>query len=261
MDDAIEGVTGLAKSISEYGPFIVILAMVMVLFIAIILYILKENKKAREEERELSKQLLASVLENIEKKSKETLESNHGKNYDEKNIVAIFTKLNDSLRNVCDLTLKKTQSNRTAIYVFHNGSHASHGLPFFKMTCICEKVTKDSNANILMSAHSAMPLNLFDSIVSSLYNNGEYRITQDTNNPVDIIFLKGSKIQDCFFVPIYDSDDKIMGFIFNGYNTLDPDRDINKEKEFLVELAMMAKPVIEFSKYQEYQSKNNNEEE
>lgn len=101
-----------------------------------------------------------------------------------------------------------------------------------------------------------MPLNLFDSVILALYNNAEYRITAGLNtDPSDLIFIKNTKLKDCFFVPIFDDENKMMGFIFNGYNVLDPLRDVEKEKETLTNLAMMAEPVIEFSKFQEYQSK------
>lgn len=251
----IEDVSGISKLLYEYGSEIVIVAVFLVLFLTIIVYILNVNKKTIENEREMNNKLITSFLNDYLTQNSKIMINKEEKNYDEKNIVDIYVKLNKSLKNVCELTLKKTGSNRTAIYVFHNGSHASHGLPFFKMSCISEKVTKDSNINIKMSDHSAMPLNLFDPIVENLYNYGEYRITLDRDvDHSDAIFLKGTKIKDCFLIPIYDDDDNIMGFIFNGYNSINPNIDIVKEKEYLTELAMMAKPVIEFSKFQEYKS-------
>lgn len=252
----VEEIGGMSKLLYEYGPYIVILAVFLVIFLMIIVYILNANKRTIENERQMNNKLVTSLLNDYFTKNSKVLVKEEEKAYDERHIVDIYVKLNKSLKNACELTLKKTGSNRTAIYVFHNGSHASHGLPFFKMSCISEKVSKDSNINIKMAEHSAMPLNLFDCIVYSLYNNAEYRITiNETTDPSDLIFLKGTKIKDCFFVPMFDEEDNMMGFIFNGYNNINPDRDIEKEKELLTELAMMAKPVIEFSKFQEYKSK------
>ena len=42
-----------------------------------------------------------------------------------------------------------------------------------------------------------------------------------------------------------------MGFIINGYNELDITRDSEKEYKALNELAEKAKPVIQFSKFQD----------
>lgn len=254
----VDDVGKLASFIQQYGPLIVILAVFLLVFLSMIAYTLNANKKAIESDREMNKQLVTSILNDYFAKTAKVVENS--KNYDEKNIVNIFVKLNKALKNVCESTCKKTNSDRTAIYVFHNGSQASHGLPFFKLTCICEWVSKNSNSNIKMADHTALPLNLFDSIIQGLYENSEYRIiTDETKDPGNMLFLKNTKIKDCFFVPIYDEENNMMGFIFNGYNTLRENVDIEKEKSYLVDLAQTAKPVIEFSKCQEYKSEDKKE--
>lgn len=242
----------LSQFIHEYGPLVVILAVFLSIFITIIVYILRMNKKSADDNAELNSQLVTSILNEYFKKNSDMFTSH--KKYNEKNIVDIFMELNKVLKTSCEHTMKKTNSDRTAIYVFHNGSHASHGLPFFKITCICETISKNSNANIKIAEHTSIPLNVFDSIITNLYNNSEYRIiSNETEDPTEIIFLKNTKIQDCFFEPIYDDDNSMMGFVFNGYNNIDESRDIDMEKKCLVELAKMSKPVIEYSKFQEYQ--------
>lgn len=254
----VDDIGKLAGFIQQYGPLIVILAVFLLLFLTIFAYTINANKKAIESDREMNKQLVTSILNDYFAKTAKVVEGN--KNYDEKNIVNIFVKLNKALKNVCESTCKKTNSDRTAIYVFHNGSQASHGLPFFKLTCISEWVSKNSNSNIKMAEHTALPLNLFDNIIQGLYENSEYRIILDkSKDPGDMLFLKNTKIKDCFFIPIYDDDNNMMGFIFNGYNTVRDNIDIEKEKESLADLASTAKPVIEFSKCQDYKSEDEKE--
>lgn len=254
----VDDIGKLAGFIQQYGPLIVILAVFLLLFLTIFAYTINANKKAIESDREMNKQLVTSILNDYFAKTAKVVEGN--KNYDEKNIVNIFVKLNKALKNVCESTCRKTNSDRTAIYVFHNGSQASHGLPFFKLTCISEWVSKNSNSNIKMAEHTALPLNLFDNIIQGLYENSEYRIILDkSKDPGDMLFLKNTKIKDCFFIPIYDDDNNMMGFIFNGYNTVRDNIDIEKEKESLAELASTAKPVIEFSKCQDYKSEDEKE--
>lgn len=241
----------LSQYINDYGPLVVILAVFLIVFISIIAYILRVNKKSVDDNAELSKQLVTSILN-------EYFENAHfvPKNYDERNIVNIFMELNKTLKSACERTMRKTNSDRTAIYVFHNGAHASHGLPFIKITCICETISKNSNTNIKISEHSGVSISMFDSIVSNLYDNSEHRINLSDNvDPVELVFLHNTKIKDCFFIPIYDDDNNMMGFVFNGYNTINASRDVEVEKEYLVELARMAQPVIEYSKFQEYQNK------
>ena len=248
----------LSGYINEYGPLIVTLAIFMLAFVLLIVYVLNVNKKMYETMQATSNQLLTTFLDEHSSKKELPREKKH---YDERNIVDLFVKLDKTLKNACDSTMKKTKSDRTAVYVFHNGSHASHGLPFFKMSCIAEKSNKGSNANIIMQDHQSMPLSYFESIVTSLYYNGEYRIIVNEDMDFnDQFFLQKTKIKDCFFVPIYDYSDTIMGFVFNGYNELDPNRDFAKEKEALTELAMVSKPVLEFSDVQEQATHNHAEE-
>lgn len=243
----------ISQYIHEYGSLIVILAVFLVVFLTIIGYILHTNKKSFDGQVELNEQIVTSILNNYFKNNLNVI---HGKKYNEKNIVNIFMELNKTLKSACDRIMRKTNSDRTAIYVFHNGTHASHGLPFFKITCICETISKNSNTNVKISEHSSVPISMFDYIVTNLFYNSEHKINiENTSDPSEIVFLKNTKIKECFFIPIYDDDNNMMGFVFNGYNTIKENRNIETEKEYLVELARMAQPVIEYSKFQEYQNK------
>lgn len=240
----------LSQFINDYGAFTVILAVFLSIFLTIIIYILRSHKESIEQSAKMNQQLLESLLNTVDNNNKSI------KKYDDRNIVNIFMELNKTLKSVCDRIIRKTASDRAAIYVFHNGSHASHGLPFIKLTCISESISKNSNTNIKMSEHSSVSVSTYDYIIMNLYDNSFHRINLSENvDPVELVFLHNTKIKDCFFIPIYDDDNNMMGFVFNGYNTIDENRDVEAEKEYLVELARMAQPVIEYSKFQEYQNK------
>lgn len=243
----------ISKYIQEYGPLIVILAIFLCIVFAIVMYLINTNKKSITSNTEIATAVAKMLQQELEKNS--SLLDSHKQNYSERNIVDIFMELNKTLKRECNNTIRDSKSDRVAIYVFHNGTHASHGLPFFKLTCICEAISKNSNANMKIMDHSLVPLSMFDSIISNLYNNSFYRITiGEASDPSELIFLKGTKLNDCFFVPIYDGNNNMMGFTFNGYNTLDNERDLSEQEDFLIQLARMAKPVIEYSRCQEYKS-------
>lgn len=240
----VEDVGKVASFIDSFGATAVILAIFLVVFIVILIYILNTNKKMMESERATTTKVLESMLNNYTANLKKPV-------YEEKNIVNIFMELDQSLKKDCAETLEESKSDRTAIYVFHNGMQASHGLPFFKMSCISEKVSQKSIGNLQLREHTAMPLSLFDKIVGSLYYDGFYRIIDEgVLDAGDRIFIKNTKLKDCLFFPIYDDENNMMGFILNGYNNINPDRDITKETDILKDLAEKAKPVIQFSKCQ-----------
>lgn len=254
----MQDIGSLSSYISEHGPLVVILAVFLFVFLALIGYLIQQNKKTTKNAAELNSQIMEKMLN-------ELFETNNmftpQKNYDEKNIVNIFMQLNESLKEVCEYTMNKTQSDRTAIYVFHNGTHASHGLPFFKLTCICETISRYSNMNVQINNHSDVNLNMVDSIVSNLYNHSEYRIIKkNATDPGDLIFLQHTKIEDCFFHSIFDDDNNMMGFVVNAYNKTVEDHDVGLERKCLNELARSAKPVIEFSNFQKHKSEANKEE-
>lgn len=243
----------VSKYIQQYGPGVVILSIFLVLIFIIIVYFIGVSKKTINSNTEFANTMQKLLEDQIARNAKILEEK---KNYDERNIVTIFMELNKALKTACESTMKSSNSDRTAIYVFHNGAHASHGLPFFKLTCISETISKNSNTNSKLEDHTSENLSTFDTIVANLYDNSFHRIIlNETTDPCELIFLRSTKIHDCFFIPIYDNDNNIMGFTFNGYNTTSDTRDIETEKEYLVDLAMMAKPVIEYSKFQEYQAK------
>ena len=144
----------LSKYIQEYGPLIVILAIFLCIVFAIVMYLINTNKKSIQSNTEIATTVAKMLEEELKKNSK----SSDQKHYSERNIVNIFMELNKTLKTECEHTMKKSNSDRSAIYVFHNGTHASHGLPFFKLTCISETISKNSNANIKIGDHSSVPL-------------------------------------------------------------------------------------------------------
>lgn len=244
----VEDVGKMSQFINTFGATAVILAIFLVIFITILIYILNSNKKIMEAERQNNTKILESILNDYKANQQKPL-------YEEKNIVNIFMELDQSLKKDCEETLEETKSDRTAIYVFHNGMQASHGLPFFKMSCISEKVNKTSIGNLQMREHNSIPLSVFDKIVQELYYNGKYRIINEgLIDAGDSIFIKNTKLNDCFFFPIYDDENNMMGFIVNGYNKIDINRDLETEYKSLQVLAEKSKPVIQFSKFQTIKS-------
>lgn len=250
-----EEITTFAKLINDYGLAIVLSAVF--LFIVII-----NNKKMQKNYSEMNKSreesnkiLLDSILNQNKLLTEQLKSSNNTKEvvplYDEKNIVEIFVKLNEVLKTECQETSRETNSDRTAIYVFHNGTHSSHGLPFFKMSCVCEWINKGAASNTKLSEHTNMTLNLFEPIVSNLYKNGEFIIdSEKEKDPSNLLFIKSTKIKKAIFIAIYDEDNNIMGFVANDYNK-DIPLDIEIVKEKMQTLCDKVKPVLEFSNYQE----------
>ncbi len=259
MNNTTETVNTTAQMINQEGLGTVILALFIVVFLAMQYMQWKQAKADREANEIANNNLINTFIAQHEKILNTIINNKEMNNYqlhEEKDLMTLFGNIHKRLREDCREALEILNADRTAVYVFHNGSHSSHGLPFVRFTCISETISKNSNINIKIGDHSAITVGTYDSIITGLYDNSEYRINvETTKDPVDLAFLKNTKIKDCFMVPVYDDDNNMMGFVLNGYNTIDENRDFETEKEYLVDLAQKAQPVIEYSKVQEYQNK------
>ena len=63
--------------------------------------------------------------------------------HEEKDLMTLFGNIHKRLIEDCREALEILNADRTAVYVFHNGVYSSHGLPFFKTSCICEIIKKN----------------------------------------------------------------------------------------------------------------------
>lgn len=244
MNNEIEQLEHIATLIDKFGPVVVVFALLVILVLIYSLVTLNNSSKIINDYRETNKDIKNAVL-NTNKTQKP---------YEEKSIVELFVKLNSIFKGLCEKLSNETDSSRSAIYVFHNGSQSSHGLPFFKMSCICEYIPKGSIINSKAKEHTNLPLNIFDTIINDLFYNGVHEINKNTeSDPDDLLFIKDTKIVYCIFITIYDSSNNIMGFIVNGYNDKKPEN-IQEVKEKMINLAEKVKPVIEFTGIKSFKS-------
>lgn len=263
-ETALKEVYDLAEAINKFGPVIVILAVFILVFLGIMIFFMrsytsssKNNQKTFEQmiqqQQQQQQQLFSHIL-----KEKEKEEEKHAADYDERNIVGIFYKLNTHLKAECKKFLDKTECDRIGVYVFHNGTVASHGLPFFKVSCICECIKRGSGICSHITDSTSLPLNLFDDIVEKLYvEEGGCVIVRNTIEGEfhsDSFFLEKDKAATAIFTVIYDSEDNTMAFILGEYRSELTDDEIAEDSKIYKDLCARLKPVLEFSEYQKMHS-------
>ena len=244
-------VVGVAEAIDKYGSTAVILGVFIVLMICMVMSNNNSNKKLTETMIKNNE----AYCEAIKKQNEDLLEkliasTNYGKNYDEKDLASIFVKLNSILKNECRKVQTKLNADSLCIYVLHNGTVASHGLPFFKMSCICEWIRKGTGISSRLREHTNLPLTLFDKLISGLFNNGEFIIDGTNSKDSNLaMFMNGRKVLNCMCVAIYDNDNKIMGFMAAelAYDITSDEDKLKKVREELWDLANTVKPVLDYS--------------
>lgn len=259
IDDALK----ISDALNTYGYAIVLLSIFLIIFIIFIMVILKQNSNSQKMFQEQNQILLNQILTNSNKQIQENEESKFNtfseerRAYDEKNIVTIFVKLNRIFKFECKKYLERIDCDRIGIYVFHNGTVTSHGLPFFKVSCICEWIKRGTAICSHINDTNGIPLNLFDDIIDNLYTKGIVLVCNDPTNQdsafikSDSFYLDTDDVEFAMFVPIYDKNDNILAMVLAEYRHMVDKEFMDEYLDELKELCRSIKPVLEFSEYQD----------
>lgn len=260
----------ITESISDHGIMVTLSALMVIVFIIILtIFVVNNYKQSKatitqnnnliEELSNQNRELTKMVNDLYAQTASLTINQPP---YSETNIVDIFLELNGVLKSVCKKTQESLQTGRSAIYVFHNGASASHGLPFFKMSCVSEWVPRGGEFTAKMREETNLPLSLFSIIVQNIKETDtviEY--DQDTMPLLDPMYYNWmvlNGIGKCFIKGIYSqAESSPMGYIIIEYSD-DEDSSVNVTNESIIkelnEAAIKCVPVLEFSEYRKMRS-------
>lgn len=250
-DQTVDQVVKLAETIDKVGIAAVVVAVFLLLFLGIILYLMRTFAATNQYMMNQQQQMLNNLMQKKEEEEKEKQPA-----YNEKEIVAIFCQLNKSLKAECKKFLEETECDRIGIYVFHNGITSSHGLPFFKVSCVCESIKRGSGISSHIADSTNIPLSVFDDVIQILYTDGVVIVQNDKEDGFksSSFYLEKDKSDTGIFTAIYDSMDNVMGFTLGEYRRGIEQEEINSDHELYKELCGRLRPVLEFSGYQDYSS-------
>lgn len=258
-----ENVDCLQNEVSEYtnlihtyGASTVIIAVFIVVLLAILGYILRNNQKTNnqliKQQQELVDLLLSNKKEdtNVEQ---QTITKNTAVR--EPDIVQVFLTINSGIKEILKDISDKIDSARTSVYVFHNGVYSSHGLPFFKTSCVCEIIKKNCGVTKNINLHTGLQLQMFDNSISYIYKNGKIAIcdVDDENNefvhdsPVLMGMLKNNNIKSCIGISIYDHDNNIVGILIAEFTEIHDSEFLNNIEKTLIDKAPSLSPILEYS--------------
>lgn len=264
INDATEAMSNAGPQIEQYtqlihtyGASAVIIAVFILMLIGIVVYTLKASQKTSNQLLDQQKQLLAVLLNlNSKPAEQQATKSEEAKvPPTEPNLVKQFLNINSSIKGILRDIYDDFNASRIAVYVFHNGVYSSHGLPFFKISCICEIVRKNSGVVKNIDAHNSMPLQMFDNSISHLSKHG-HMIVEDAdddnneivkNSPVLCGMLKSNNIKSAVGIALYDKEDNILGILiveFNEKKELEYLEGVEKE---LIEKSPSLSPILEYS--------------
>lgn len=281
VGEMTNGVTGIAKAISDYGPVIVLMSIFFVIFIALVVLVLRSNSKMMnqiinskskndEMEQEIISKMLQSALEEQNEKNhidtesildeiNKSLKALTGEKKEEKkesddyhkDLVGAYIDVNMAFKDASREALNKLKCERIAIYVFHNGNNSLHGFPFFKMSCIHEWTSHGSNT-LRGKFHSDMPLHMFDDFINDLWKDKVYKAADIEEvakiDPSILEFTSYSSTKALYMIAIVDSNDTLAGFIVSEFSNPDTfDKDSVRDRfiyNILSEMRTKVSPII-----------------
>lgn len=239
--------------IHTYGASTVIIAVFLVILLAILGYILRNNHKTNNQLIKQQQELVDMLLtKNNEKEEDEEKRTTVVK---EPEIVQVFLDINSSMKEILKDIYDEIDTSRVAIYVFHNGVYSSHGLPFFKMSCVCEIIKKNCGVIKNINHHANLPLQMFDNSISYLHKHGKMTVVNvddETDelvhdSPVLIGMLKSNNIKSASGIVVYDHDNNILGILMAEFSEIKDVEFLNTVEQLLIEKAPMLSPILEYS--------------
>lgn len=252
-DNYYNDIEKYTQLIDTYGASSVIIAVFLVIVIAILIYVLKGNRKTNDHIIKQQQEMVNMLIESKKKLQEENVITIQKAK--EPNIVEVFLNVNSSIKDILKAINEEIDTDRLSIYVFHNGVYSSHGLPFFKTSCICEIVKKNSGVVKNINSHTNLPLQMFDSSISYLHKHGKMIIenVEDDNNelvhnvPMLIGVLKNNAITSGVGIAIYDHDNNILGVLIAEFVDIKTREKLEEVEKLLISKAPALSPILEYS--------------
>ena len=261
MNNTTESVNTTAQMINQEGLGTVILALFIVVFLVMQYMQWKQAKADREANEIANTNLINTFIAQHEKILNTIINNKEMNNYqlhEEKDLMTLFGNIHKRLIEDCREALEILNADRTAVYVFHNGSSSIHDLPFFFFFCIAEFIARGSGSTSKMKAHNSIPIDLLNQIIDTLIRDGNFvhfKVNKNNNLSMDeTLFLNKLLLQGtektCILYSIYDMENRCMGFIFAEFGEDSFTKEELKEKKVhLKYLAEKLSPILEFSNY------------
>ena len=277
MSNTIDQVSDATKLINQYGPTVVIIAVFLILFIGLLVFILRSNHRMNQQMLEAQK----NASENNQKMMQDmfdtfkTLVVNNKDKDDEddeedeekpkkKKIVSAYIDSSLAFKDASRIAISKIKCERVAIYLFHNGNHTPYGYPFAKMSCVHEWTLRGSNT-IRGTTHMNIPLYAFSTIVESLVKDGEFVIGNIYDHGIISAdeqvfqFISGSTIRSLFALGIKDKDGDLAAFTIAEFKDAQDFSDEETYKNVKDALSMMNESIYSIIVNDEFRNTYNEE--
>lgn len=225
--ESIEQVEKMSSLLDSYGVGIVLISVFLVIFIVVVLFMgywfNKSYNKTNKQNEELIQRLLDNQTKQLmkaEKKEEEVKECKEKKT----NIIDNFVKQNELIKSNLERICNSVKADMASLFVFHNGQFSSHGLPFYKVSCICQYINKDSGLIQTMQDFQSLNLALIDSSIETMFRYGKLIIydLEETKSQYPVLhnfLMIDKKATNAIGISVYDSNSRMTGIVVLKYTS------------------------------------------
>ena len=167
-------------------------------------------------------------------------------------------KLNTLLKTDLKKTCIEVDAERTAIYLFHNGTYSLSGFPFIKMSCICEILKPNSNTILKQQQQVNIPINAVDDFLTDLFHHNIFISTKSEKDLgiVDKLLLnQNDSFNSYIAIAILDKselEEPPIGFLIAEFKNID-DKTRQEKIDSLVKLAEESSYALQVSSFMKQQ--------
>lgn len=249
----VDTVEKYAELINRYGALIVIAAVFLVIILAVMVIMLKSYQKTQNLIQTQNQTMFEAILDNLASSKEEKTKDKE----EHKELVDIFVKMSIPIRSTLEVLAEKVNADRTSVYVFHNGTNTSHGLPFIKISCLTEVMKRGTLVARKVLQHQGLPLSTFDKSISCLVSS---QVGYVLNNEEDDRFpaiknmLNTAGVLSAGFLALYDDDNNMLGIIISEFATIKTEEEMESVIDVMKEESLKIIPVLDYADYQEKKS-------
>lgn len=256
---SVDAIASLAEAMNKFGILTVIIAAMIVGIGALVFFIMNMNKKNRDNLNLLLKEQNENTIAQnnlLLEKITELTDQQYRDNNAEKNLINIFMKLNNTLKDECHNVQDRLDCTRVGIYACHNGSKTNTGLPFFKTSCVSEWISKKHLISGGVGAHTDLQLGIFYDLVKEVFEHGYYVIRNVEDPEFDNVnakkFITSLSVKSSIIVAITNSEDLHIGSVTIEFShVLTDEEEIKEAIEEGKVLADKIVPLLDYSLYDE----------
>lgn len=244
-----ESVEKYAELINKYGALVVIAAVFLVIVLAVMVIMLKSYLKTQSLIQSQNQTMFEAILDNIASSKEEKTKDKE----EHKELVDTFIRMSVPIRSTLEILADRLNADRTSVYVFHNGTNTTHGLPFIKISCLTEVMKRGTLVARKVVHHQGLPLASFDKSIRYLVSNQVgYILDNDADDRFPDIknILNTAGVMAAGFLALYDDDNNMLGIIVSEFADRKTEEEMEAAIDMMREESLKIIPVLDYADYQ-----------